>query len=239
MKMAIQEIIINTIWQYQLKHMDYLLCNRKLLSKGNSNERVGVNISLIINTACYIEGKLEYEIKELLAHRNTVLNSLDIKDFYKRRTHAMFINKLKEDLDNRIERITGVDGFDSIIELLSYMRTPSKLRSFKNWEGITVLFQLRNVLAHGRQVTAQRTSAWWTNGCWEDDFCGGYKKAEDYLLKKKLITSKFIDRKNIDHIFTNKISDHFVAITKQFIRHLNRIISQEKKKFTINNIKGI
>ncbi len=182
--MAIKEIIKNTIWEYQLKHIDYLLKSRNCLSKRNHDERIGINISLIINTACYIEGRLEHEIKELLANRNIVLNSIVIEDFYKRRTHAIFINKVTEDLDARIERITGVDGFDSIIELLSYMRTPSKLRSFKNWEGITVLFQLRNVLAHGRQVTAQRTKAWWTNDSWEDEFCGGYKKAEDYLLKK-------------------------------------------------------
>lgn len=237
--MAIHEIIKNTIWEYQLKHIDYLLNSRKHLSKGNRDERIGINISLIINTACYIEGRLEHEIKALLVHRNRILNSLEIKDFYKRRTTAMFIKKVTEDLDSRIERITGVDGFDSIIELLSYMRTPSKLRSFKNWEGITVLFQLRNVLAHGRQVTAQRTKAWWTNGCWEDDFCGGYRKAEDYLLKKKLINSRYIDIKSIDHIFTNKISDHFISITGQFIRYLNTIITQEKKKFSIKNIVGI
>ena len=95
------------------------------------------------------------------------------------------------------------------------------------------------VFAHGRECSGRRTKAWWTEGDWKDEFAGGYKLAEDYLYKKKLIRTRFVNAESIEHLITNKVADHFVAQSKGFCWHISRIIEQEKKRFNISNLRGI
>ena len=87
------------------------------------------------------------------------------------------------------------------------------------------MFQLRNVIAHGRQAYAYEVEAYYTDGI-EEHFMGGYKKAEEYLLKKKLMEQKFLEAENLDIYFTNEIADHFWDVVQEFIKELDRFISE-------------
>ncbi len=227
-----------TIWPYLREHIDFLISRRKRLKRSDKKVRIGINLSIILMAACYIEGKLESDIKELVKHRRGVLREINVKKFYHRRIYNTFLNNIEKLLTARIERTTGIENFQTVYGLLSYRNTPLKFQAYPNWEGIKVLFNLRNVLAHGREVTAERISGFWLDVDWKDEFMGGYKIAEAYLYKKKLTTIKFIKKGSIDHLFTNKIADHFYSISKNFLKYHSKIIDQEKKKFDIMDMEA-
>ena len=232
--MALKLIIKQPIWEYQKDHIGFLYESRKNLK--SIKTRIGINISIILHSACSIEGYIENELKTLLEHRKSVLNKNDFEQFSLRRIYNCFIHNIEKDFETRISRTTGLEKFDSLIEIFSYKNKPDRLTDFKYFEGIKVLFQLRNVLAHGREVSAQRVSGIWTNGSWEDDFWGGYRQAESYLIKKKLINKKFVECQKIDHIFTNKVTDHFYSICKMFLKHCSNIFKIEKNETSVDNI---
>lgn len=223
--MTIKITLKQTIWEYQRQHIDFLYTNRK--NQKNLDDRIGINISIIINSACFLEGFLEHETKKLLSKRFDVLRKQKIDEFPLRRIKNVFIKNIETEFEYRVSRATGMEQFDSLFKILSYKDAPVGLRSFENWEGVTVLFQLRNVLAHGREVTASRVSSYLTNGLWQDEFSGGYRKAEEYLLKRKLIYKKIFENKSINHIFTNKVTDHFYSTAKQFIKYCEKNIKAE------------
>lgn len=230
--MTIKLIIKETIWEYQKDHIDFLYSKRK--NHKILTDRIGINMSIIINSACYLEGSLEYYIKLLLDSRFKILKRQNFEEFPLRRIKNTFINSIENEFENRISRTTGLEQFDSLVKLLSHKNKKSSLREFKNWEGVTVLFQLRNVLAHGRQVSATRVSSYLTNNSWEDQFSGGYKKAEEYLLKRKLISKKFTENHNVNHLFTNKVTDHFNSISKLFFKFTQKVLESELKDPKMN-----
>jgi hypothetical protein len=223
--MTVYETIKQTIWEYQKDHIEFLRSHRKNLK--SKTTRIGINISLIINSACYIEGYLENELKKLFYHRQGILRKNSPDQIHLRRIYNSFINKMGKDFEVRIARTSGLENFDSLIAILSYQNKPLRLKDYEYFEGMKVLFQLRNVLAHGREVSAQRVLAYWTGGGWNELFLGGYKQAENYLNKTKLINKKFTEYHRIDQIFTNKIADHFYRISKKFIKHCNIIFKNE------------
>jgi hypothetical protein len=233
--------LIQTIWHpvhpYLEAHLSFLQAQRKQGPLPNRTTRIGINISLIVTSACFVEGRVEHELKELIRHRNNVIRGVDVDRFYERRMLNSVMGNIEDYLNARVERTTGIENFGSFLELLSYKRTPAKFSDYSNWEGIRVLFNFRNVLTHGRQCSARRTKAWWVEGDWKDEFAGGYKLAEDYLVKKKLIKGRFIAKGSIEHLFTNKVADHFVTQSKRFCRHISKIVGQEQKRFNYSNIK--
>lgn len=232
-------IIQHPIWQYLEEHIIFLKTQRKLVAIRNRSTRIGINISLILTSACCLGGRIEQELKDLIRHRGSVIGNIVVDKFYQRRILNTLMLNLEDYLNSRVERTTGADNFGAFLELLSYKRTPDKFVEYPNWEGIRVLFNFRNVLAHGREGTVKRTKAWWSEGDWKDDFAGGYKLAEDYLKKKKLVHGRFIEKGSVEHLFTNRVADHFVAESKKFAKYISKIFKQEKTLFNIYNIKGI
>lgn len=237
--MAIIQTMSHTVYPYLEEHMAFLQAQRKQVPIKSRPTRIGINISLILTSACVVEGRVEQELKELIRHRNSVIRGLDAEKLYERRILNSVMSNLEDYLNSRVERTTGIENFGSFLELLSYKRTPATFSDYPNWEGIRVLFNFRNVLAHGRECSGRRTKAWWVEGDWKDEFAGGYKLTEDYLFKKKLIKGRFISKGSVEHLFTNTVADHFVVQSKRFCRHISRIIRQEQKRFNSFNIKGI
>jgi hypothetical protein len=237
--MAIYEIHKHSVFPYIEKHIDFLYMSRKSLERKQKDEKVGINYSIILFSACFIEGLLESDLKDLAKHREKIFNEIKEEDFYKRRIKGTVLNKMLNLTEDNISRTTGIGNFESIFKLLSYKRTPAKYSDFKNWEGINVLFNFRNVLAHGREITAQRILAWWTDNNWQDEFKGGYKATESYLIKKKIIKKGIIENRSAEQLFTNKVADHFYSISKGFLKYHSKIVKQEMTKFTIHNIKGL
>ena len=237
--MGIEEIHKYSVFGYIEKHIDFLYFSRKNLQRKQKDEKIGINYSIILMCACLIEGKLESDLKELIRHRHDIFNDVEINNFYDRRINYTVINKLIDLTEDNISRTTGIGNFENLFKLLSYKRIPEKYSDYKNWEGITVLFNFRNVLAHGREISAKRILAWWTEDDWKDEFKGGYSITEKYLIKKKFIGNGIIEKQSLEYLFTNKVTDHFYSISKSFLKYHSKIVKQEMKKFTIYNIKGI
>jgi len=61
---------------------------------------------------------------------------------------------------------------------------------------------------------------------------GGYKKAEEYLLKNKIINVKFADCRN-DIYFTNKVANHFWKLSHKFIDAIIKSLDADLKKLFI------
>ena len=139
-----------------------------------------------------------------------------------------FFNRLEEDLSHRISTANAA-GYDELFLLLTGQKL-SKLRTVKPlWEGLTVLFQLRNVLGHGREVMAQHVVEY-EGATKEEVFSGGYRKAEDYLRKKKLLDKKFTDAPSEYIFLSDAMADHFWGIAQQVPKVVMRSFDDRERR---------
>jgi hypothetical protein len=231
--MAIEKIITQSICHCLPEVNTFLISQRANVNAFPDTLRVGLNYTIVLNSACYIEGALEAGLKALLRHRRDAFNKVDIPDFETRKAMNTFYRRIEDELEARIGRSTGPSNYDDLFELILGERV-SQFDSVKpTWEGVTILFQFRNVIAHGREISARLTQGWWTKGSWEEQFSGGYRKVEDYLTKKKLITKRFTAEDGEEAIyFTDEVADHFCAVANDFIQKVSdSLTGDEKKKF--------
>ncbi len=193
--------------------------------------KVGINFSIILNSACYIEGVLETGLKALLCQKRNVFNKiLSHPNFYIRKTTNQFFNKLEEDLEGKISRTTGLSNYDDVFNLLIGKR-PSKFPAIAPmWEGLKTLFHFRNVISHGKEVSGFLLSAYWIDEPWKESFRGGYKKAEEYFLKNNLVKKRFIESESERMFFSNRVASHFWKLAQDFVKNLSNSLSGEEKK---------
>ena len=184
-----------------------------------------VNMNLILCTTCYLEGILEDRCKLLLGYYNSIHNCIDLQEFKIRKVSNLIHSEIANFFHTKISQTTGLDNFDNFFKIFLH-KSFKQAEEFKPLlEGINTLFQLRNVIAHGRQVYAYEVDAYYTNGI-EEHFSGGYKKAEEYLIKKGYLTEKFIESENIEIFFSNEIADHFLVLANKFIIILDDFIQE-------------
>lgn len=228
--MTLITILKDSVHPFLFDHINFLKQIRKNLNRSEKNIRIGINYTIILTTACLIEGHIEKELKLLVDYKRRILNNIDVGHHYHRRTYYTFLNRVSNYLNETIGRTTGIENLQKIYELLSFERVPTKLIDFPEWEGIKALFSFRNVLAHGREISAKRVQGPWAEGGLQDYYKGGYKVTEDYLAKKRLVSRKFIEIGSVDHFFTNKVSDHFYSIAKRFLKFHTNLVNQEMQE---------
>ena len=198
-------IYTETIWPSIHAALNHLQQQR--VDNLSQQVAAGINFSIILGSACYLEGVLETGLKAILSHQSA--NKGKIEELEKRRSFNLFYNGLIEDIERRISNATGTDGYDPIFMLLVGKKLSQLKTVVPLWEGITVLFQVRNVLGHGRAVTAQKIDAYWVREGEDERFSGGYRRAEDYLRKKKLVHKRFFEAHS-DYLFlSDAVADHF------------------------------
>jgi hypothetical protein len=212
-------------------------------SRGNevgTDLRMAINHAIIFYSACYVEGAMEQILKVLLRRRSDIFNKIKMPELETRRTTNTLFRALEEDLEIRISRSTGIDSYLSLIELLTETSHPllnkpssKKPAVSKLLEGIKILFQFRNMLAHGREIRASRVSAWWINEPWQDHFSGGYGQAEQYLIKAKLLDHHFMESDNVALFFTDDIADHFWSLACSFLKAIATSLEVKDKKAVI------
>lgn len=191
----------------------------------NGKTLAAVNMNLILNTACFLEGILEDRGNLLLGYYNTVHKCIHVEEFGVRKTFNTMHHNISSFFHHKISQTIGLENYDGLFKLFLHKSFRQDEIIKQLIEGVNVLFQLRNVIAHGRQVYAYEVEAYYTDGI-EEHFMGGYKKAEEYLIKKKLMEHKFLEAENLDIYFTNDIADHFSDIVQEFIKELDRFISE-------------
>jgi len=83
------------------------------------------------------------------------------------------------------------------------------------------------VIAHGRAVGYKLYFPPGVGGIWEEEFSGGYKKVEDFLLRKNLIESRHIEKAGNWHYFSDEVADFFweYGVGPQQLIDMERIIA--------------
>lgn len=242
--MAIYRFYRESIYEYYKQIGDFLLTSR--VNPENEHINCALNMDLILSSACYVEGFMEKEAKCVLGYYRLVYNAIDIPEFELRKPMNTFFRRIEADIYQRISQGTGVDNYDRLFELVLGHSFKQDVSFHALIEPIQVLFQLRNVIAHAKEISVYEVSAYWNNNVFEENFYGGYKRAEEFLIKNGLLKERYIETQNVELFFTNAIADFFYNISQQFTQKLHiflesnmeqgEILNDELKKFNkVNN----
>ncbi|MCJ7773362.1 MAG: hypothetical protein MUP22_09550 [Desulfobacterales bacterium] len=209
-----------------LPHITHWVINKRNAETANISEqtRAGLNFSIVLNSACFIEGALEYGLSSIISRQLLMEEGND-----------QFKNRLVEDLENRIRTVTGSSNYNSLFKLVSGISLSDLQIVAPLWEGIAILFHLRNVLAHGRAInfTMEFPGEKYPpdfHGFWDEEFKGGYKKVQDYLLKIQVIDKPFTEQSWELFFLTDEIADHFWSLALDFILGIGESLSKEDQQ---------
>lgn len=187
--------------------IDFFLESRDL----DKNLNCALNMNTILAAACYLEGILAKKATCVLGYYQVVyknIHKLKI-DMKFRRPMNLFWNKITSEYSKKISRCAGITDYINMFEFLLEGSMKDDQATQSLFETIQVLFQLRNVVAHDREIQAYTIHRGDTEDIYEEKFFGGYKKAEELLIKRKLLNKKFIEEPNASLLFTNDIVDYF------------------------------
>lgn len=190
----------------------------------NQTQNSAINLSIILHSACWTESVLENKLLMVLKHYREGYNNIHIEDFVTRKTLNRYYERLEKHFDSSIRKTSGIEKFDNMFEILLGKSFSKDERIKAKLESIKVLFQFRNMIAHGREIHAVERSISDDKSDLTETFRGGYKKVEDYLIKKKFIDEKFIESKNLDMYFSDGVADHFFICAKSFIECIDEFI---------------
>lgn len=206
------------IFEYYKELAEFLLVSRK--NPENAHINCTLNMNLILSSACFAEGFMEKIAKGVLGYYRLIYNEINISEFESRKSMNKYFERIEADVYQRISQGTGVDNYDKLFELL-LGKSFKKDDLFQSiLEPIQVLFQLRNVIAHAKEISAYEVSAYWNNNTFQENFFGGYKKAENFLIKKGFMKERYIEVQNAEHFFIDSTADYFYGISQQFTQQL-------------------
>jgi hypothetical protein len=214
--MGIMKIFRNPIWDTIESANAWLIRTRVGDLAISAQERTGINFSILLNSACYVEGSLEWLLHQLLDDHSQLFHSIDKPDLVARRTVNRFFRRLMEDIEKRICRATGPENYGDVFELLVGKPLSECAGDAESWEGIRVLFYLRNAIAHGRMAAAKYTMVGGTpeQPEWDEEFNGGYARVCEYLEKRGLASGKFGDLGVETLVFCDQVADHFWSLAQ-------------------------
>jgi hypothetical protein len=155
----------------------------------------GLNATMILLSAVCIEGFLVECLNSF------VVGKRDRMDELQARLENEFLNRLSKATFRDFPELFRVATGKSLSELISDQDLI---------EGVKVLIAFRNGIAHARparynsyqEIDAEEES--------EYELDGQYEKLETYLKKRGL-------RHGAEHIFTDKIADHFSSLVQKYI----------------------
>jgi len=218
-------IFSETIWPSIRPALEHVQKSRRSIAAPDIH--AGMNFCIILGSACYLEGMLEAGLKALLWLRREVYNRTQSPNLEIRRSMNLWFTRMENDLESRICSAVGAAGYDEMLELLCGEPLKGLRKVAPLWEGITVLFQLRNVLGHGREVKAHQIVS---VSPIEEVFRGGYRHAENYLRKRKLIARKFTEAHS-DYLFlSDPVADHFFDLVTQVPSAISESLAGKEKQ---------
>jgi hypothetical protein len=171
--------------------------------------KAGMNFSIILASACYIEGNFE----------RVMLKAINAADT----PQAPLQSRLMSELRLRLSKTTGNEGYNEMFGIVFGKKANELIADPELWETIKILFFFRNVIAHGRAVGYKLYFPPGVGGFWEEEFSGGYKKVEEFLFKKDLLQSRHIEEADNWHYFSDAVADFFWAAAQTFTNKLNEV----------------
>lgn len=211
---------------------DYFISCRE---KATENVRLGLNYNIIINTAFILEAESEqllHSIVEQYEFLYIKYYQLNLKDVD--RELAKNVKKLLSEsfyqLKCYISKSTGIKEYTKIFQMLIPECQLDSLLEYQ--EGIQVLYQLRNVIAHGRAVRFEERTHYaypdYDNEVLKEiNFSGGYKRAQEYLIKKGLLCEPITETHEYKTLFCDRISDYFVKLESDYFEAWKKCVPFE------------
>jgi len=98
------------VWPYLETFNEFLIKSRKIVKQRDI--RIGINYTIILNTACCVEGILEYILKEILFQKSTMLQDVESVNFHQ------FYYFIEKEIHDRIAKTTGIDNYNHLFKLL-------------------------------------------------------------------------------------------------------------------------
>ena len=180
----------------------------------DSETRAGINYSIILNAACLVEGTLESGLRalvEAVPHGDEPLH-----------------DALKKELMQRISRTTGIREYSVLVGLIVGVPACALTQVKPLWEAVTMLFDFRNVLAHGRAISSKLTFPSLPDSRWHEDIVGNYANVREYLSKKQILPkAEPIDSEWL--LLSDEIAHHFWEVAPSFISAVGDSLSEASK----------
>lgn len=201
--------------------------------------RIGLNYNIIIDTVLILEAELENLLHDIINQYERIYIKYYQPDLKEYDTElAANVKKLLGSAFHHLKEYsskgTGMDHYINAFKMLIPESDLTPLNPYE--EGIKVLFQFRNVIAHGRAIRFEERS-YFTYPDYENetkkevDFTGGYKKAQEYLIKKGLLDKPVTESHDFRALFSNEICDHLIQVESDFIDTLEKCIPFELVDF--------
>jgi len=210
----------------------FIRIRKNNLSLEPNDERMGINYSIILNSACLLESKLEGLLMKLVYHYRNAKIKDNSANFRSSPDVNVFFNNMIDDMRSRVSRTTGINNYLDMFELL-IDNFELSVKAKELVEGIKVLFQFRNILAHGRMFVAETITDMPYPKYEEENiteiFKGGYRQTDDYLAKKKIIDKSFFERGSIKDYFVDEVADFFYNLSLDFFSEIENSLPENLK----------
>lgn len=201
---------------YIISHIHWLNKIRKTTKEPDII--TGINISISILLCTYIE---------------SVMNEL---------LSAIINKRIQETTDTSYQRLLeniqiGLSkaSWNQYLEICKVI-LPKTLNNYtdnETWKGITILFSLRNVIVHGKEIKSKLSCQ---NDKFKIEYSGVFEKIVDYFKEQKVLKSHQL-KSNSHKILSINSTNHFIKITDKFVDEISlKIINeQDVDNRTISN----
>lgn len=211
---------------------DYLLSCRE---KSSENVQIGLNYNIIIDTALILEAESENLIHNIINQYEKVSIKFYQPDLKECNTNLatnvkMLLNSAFPKLKEYSSKGTGMEHYIKTFKMLIPESDLTPLKPYE--EGIQVLYQFRNVIAHGRAIRFEERTYYsfpdYENETKKEiDFMGGYKKVQDYLIKKRLLDKPVTESHDFKALFSNEICDHLIQVESEYFETWKKCVPFE------------
>lgn len=188
--------ILHNAWWVLPDLIDWLIKKRQL----KKSPSYGINLTIILQTACLIEGFL-YEL--ISTEIGTPVYKKSLND------------RLLIDLNLRLENASWI-LYQDLFKIV-FAKKISDYTTNHNWKAINMLFNLRNMLTHGKTVELK----FYDDKQLEPIFTGKYSNLYSYYKEVKLIDvkSKAFIAGNVDFV-SMESADYFYQEGKFLLEQL-------------------
>lgn len=180
----------------------------------------GINYSIILNSACIIEGILDFLSRSLIIQKSS-FNKSNLTEL-----DQIIINTFLDGISN-----TTWSKYNSLIKLINKSSLKEYLDKIDQnlYTQVEHLFKYRNILAHGQSLTMKLIFSE-TDKLEVDDvqFEKVFEEMIIYLRKYNLSEQKFPKGAFFTSIFfTNEIADHFFMVAETFALNIEKMFGSD------------
>ncbi|MBL0766489.1 hypothetical protein [Marivirga atlantica] len=181
---------------YLISHIHWLNKIRKTTNEPDIIK--GINISISILLCTYIESILNELLESIIEKRIKETNDTSYK-------------RVLETIQMKLTKASWNQYLD-----ISKTILPKTLNYYvdnETWKGIKILFSLRNVIVHGKEIKAKLL---FQDDNYKIEYSGIYEKILDYFKEQKVLKSHQL-RSSGHKILSIQSTNHFIKITDKFI----------------------